>query len=163
MSHTLLMGAAAMAMFAGGSAQNALVGVYVCTSTARAAIVSQHLEGAGPPSAWVDDGQPTKFKMQVTQPRRGAKHHRVVEISYDGPDRDRAEWQDENSVLHSAYVGDGRVFNAVKGPAFLTVGMSDHGGDGGSLQFYHAGFEVAGGEDTQLAVRWGRCSKVAKA
>ena len=162
MGYALLLAAAVIETSTTGNKQNPLVGVYLCTTAERAAIVSQHREGAAAPSARVDGGTPTRFKIQITQPGKGAKSYRIVEIAYDGADRDGWEWQDDNSVLHSVYVGDGSVFHALDGPAFLTIGKTAYGGASDALEFYHAGFELPGGEDTQLAVRWGRCSKVAQ-
>lgn len=148
-------GAVPIGATAAGSTQASLVGIYLCTTDERAAIASQHREGAGPPSARVDDRPPTIFKMQITPTHNEPKQYQVVEIAHEGPARDMAVWQDENSVLHSTYIGDGSVFHAVDGPAFLTLGRRNPG----DLNFYHAGFEDPGGVDTQLAIRWGRCRR----
>jgi hypothetical protein len=79
---------------------------------------------------------------------------RIVETTYNGPDRSNYQWEDDNSTLHSAYVGDGRAFVAEGGPGFMNFAR-DRWSD--ALQFYHAGYEYAGGEDEHLSVRWGRC------
>lgn len=98
--------------------------------------------------------------MQITPIPKSVKKYRLTEIAYDGSDRDQAEWEDENSVLHGAYLGDGGVFNADDGPAFLTLAHTRFPNSDGDLEFYHAGFEYAGGEDEHLSVRWGRCRRV---
>jgi hypothetical protein len=81
---------------------------------------------------------------------------RIVEAPYDGPQRSMAQWEDDNSTLHAAYVGDGRAFKAEEGTGFLNFGR-DRWGEG--LQFFHSGFQYAGGEDESVAVRWGRCAR----
>ncbi|MES2001985.1 MAG: hypothetical protein V4444_06720 [Pseudomonadota bacterium] len=84
----------------------------------------------------------------------------MIEIAYEGPDRDRAEWEDKNSVLHSAYFGNGTDFYAADRPAFMTLYRTRPGHSDGDIAFYHSGFEYPGGEDENLAVRWGRCRKL---
>jgi len=135
-------------------------GVYLCTVLERAGIGSIHLEGAGPPEAFASKAPPTRFKIQIKPNRHRAKPFRVTEIAYDGPDRDQAEWEDANSVLHSVYLGNGQVYYAVHGPALLSLYRTYPGNTDGDIEFYHSGFESPGGEDTNLSVRWGRCRKV---
>ena len=142
-------------------AQHSIVGDYLCTTVVRAGVSSVHLERAGPPSAFASDDALTRFKMRITPNNDTAKPFRVVEIPYEGADRDPYEWQDENSVLHDTYFGDDGTFRTVGLPAFLNLYSADHHGHpDGDIEFYHAGFEMPGGEDTQLAVRWGRCRKL---
>ena len=87
---------------------------------------------------------------------------RLLEIQYDGPDRDDSVWHTENSVLHGEYRGDGNLFVAFKDQAFFSFGKATaHKNSDGDFEFYHSGFEYPGGEDTKLSVRWGRCKKVA--
>jgi hypothetical protein len=132
-------------------------GDYLCTVGQKAGIAGIHLEGAGPPSAFAKVGPATKFKMRITLEPKRPKHYHLIEIAYDGPDRDGAEWEDEHSVLHSRYVGDGSHFHAVDGPGFFD--MAAGADQDGNQEFYHAGFEHPGGEDTNLSVRWGQCRK----
>lgn len=160
MRYALLVGSIALASTKAGYAQKPIAGIYLCTVVDKASISGLHFEGAGPPSASVKDGPPTRFKMQIAPTRKGAKKYRLIEIAYDGSDRDQAEWEDENSVLHNTYLGNGDVFNAVDGPAFLTLGHTRFPNSDGDLAFYHAGFEYAGGEDMHFSIRWGRCRKV---
>jgi hypothetical protein len=160
MRYALLIGAMALASISAGYAKPAMVGVYLCTTAERAGVRSIHIEGSGPPKAFADDRAPTRFKVRITPNRNRANPFRIVEIGYDGSDRDPYEWQDENSVLHGSYVGNGGLFHAARGPAFLTLSHADYPNSDGDLEFYHAGFEFPGGEDTQLAVRWGRCRKI---
>jgi len=133
-------------------------GVYLCTVASKAGLARLHLEGAGPPSAFATDGPATKFKVRITPESKRRKRYRLVEIAYDGPDRDEAEWEDENTVLHSRYVGDGVLFHAIDGPDFFEMARAAH--QDGNIEFYHAGFEHPGGEETNLSVRWGQCRKV---
>ena len=153
-----LIGVGALAWASPGHAQQSNVGVYLCETEQRAAIASVHRENSEPPKARLDDNIPTTFKMQITETGKGITKYQLVELPYDGNGRDRADWGDEYSVLHSIYVGDGNVFHAKDGPAFLAFGREPPSRSGAAdLEFYHAGFEYPGGEDTQLAVRWGRC------
>lgn len=145
------LAAALFAFLAGGvaSAQAISPGSYICTVEQLASISSTHLEGAGPPEAHAS-AQHYRFRIRVSA-ISGAL--RVVEAPYDGPDASQFQWEDDNSTLHSAYEGDGRSFRAVDGPGFLNFNR-DRWGE--ALQFYHAGYEYAGGEDEHLSVRWGR-------
>ncbi|MEJ0058207.1 MAG: hypothetical protein WDM79_00760 [Terricaulis sp.] len=132
------------------SAQAVGAGTYLCTTEQRASIGTTHLEGAGPPEASASTPR-YRFRLHVTE---HAGSYRVVEVPYEGPDQSPFQWEDDNSTLHSAYVGDGRAFHSEDGPGFLNFN-SDAWGP--ALQFHHAGYEYAGGEDRQLSVRWGRC------
>lgn len=149
-------GAAAMmvALLWGGSASAQAVssGTYICTVEQRASISTTHLEGAGPPEANIHTAQ-YRFRMQVTQ---NSGSFRIVEVPYDGPDQSRMQWEDDNSTFHGAYVGDGRAFHSEDGPGFLNFNRDRWGP---ALQFYHSGYEYAGGEDQHLSVRWGRCAE----
>lgn len=156
--HKAIVELAALASTAGGHPLPKPAGDYLCTVEQKAGIASIHLEGAGAPSAFAKDGTVTRFKMRITKAPKKAKLYRLVEIAYDGPDRDQAEWEDEHSVLHSRYVGDGGLFHATDGPDFFA--MATGADPDGNQEFYHAGFEHPGGEDTNLSVRWGQCRKV---
>ena len=150
-----LLSASALLAIAAGAPPPALVGTYLCSTEQRAYLASDHREGADTPRAAVNESRPTTFKMQIVTDATGPTRFRAVELPYEGADRDRAEWQDEKSVLHGIYVGTDGVFRPVNSTAFLTVKANQ----AGDLAFYHAGFELPGGEDTQLAIRWGRCKK----
>lgn len=143
-----------VALIALGQASALSVGGYVCSVEQYAGIGSVHLEGSGPPAAFTE-GTPYRFRLVVSVGAE-AGQLRIVETPYTGPDRSTYQWQDANSTLHAPYVGDGRVFSAEGEPGFLIVGPDR--GHPGSLQFYHSGFQYAGGEDESVAVRWGRCS-----
>ena len=134
-------------------------GGYVCTVEKRAGIASVHLEDAGPPRTFADDRAATRFAIQVTRQSstgRTAQFH-VVEAPYSGPDRDRIEWHTQNSVLHSAYLGDGAELAASEEQAFLRFGS--YNPFTGRVWFYHAGIEYPGGEDTNLTVRHGTSAR----
>ncbi len=148
----IVIGLTAGLMLTGvASAQAVRVGSYLCSVEQLAGVGSVHLEGAGPPDAFTSV-EVYRFRIVVTQQR---DQFRIEEAPYDGPDRSMAQWEDDNSTLHGAYVGDGRAFKEVEGSGFLNFGRDRWGRD---LQFYHAGFQYAGGEDESLAVRWGRCA-----
>jgi hypothetical protein len=138
--YALLAGAIALASTSAGYAQKSVTGTYLCTVVEKAGIGSLHLEGAGPPAAFVRDGPATRFKMRITPNRNHAKPYRLIEIAYEGSDRDQLELEDENSVLHSAYLGNGTDFYAVEGRAFLTLFRTRPGNSDGDIGFYHAGF-----------------------
>ena len=160
MKFAMLVGAAAAIQSSMAAAKYDNSGTYLCTVSERAGIASIHLEGAGPPRAIKVDGPPTRFKMQISPINLKEFQFRLVELPYDGEDRDQAEWQDENSVLHSEYHGDGNSFAALEDQAFFSFGKTDHKNSDGDYEFYHAGFESPGGEDTNLSIRWGRCKKL---
>ena len=148
----ILLAAVAWMCVAGSAvAQSVQAGSYLCTVEQMAAIGSTHLQGAGPPEVFTDS-EVYRFRLRVTT--EGDGRLRIVEAPYDGPDRSRYQWEDANSTLHSAYIGDGQAFEAEDGPGFLNF-RRDRWGDG--LQFYHSGFQYGGGEDESVAVRWGRC------
>ncbi len=136
---------------ASAAAQSVQGGSYLCTVEQMTAIGSTHLEGAGPPEVF-SDTELYRFRIRVTADQDGRL--RIVEAPYDGPNRSRYEWEEENSTLHDAYIGDGRAFEAEEGLGFLSFGR-DRWGVG--VQFYHSGFQYGGGEDESVAVRWGRC------
>lgn len=144
---------AAIGAFTGSlaSAQGVDPGVYLCDVLEHATIASSHLEDSGPPEASVVDA-PYRFRILVSG-EAGAL--RIIEIPYDGPVASRLLWEDENSTLHTAYQGDGRAFLAERGTGFLNFRRDRWGAE---LQFHHAGYQYAGGEDEHLSVRWGRCS-----
>jgi hypothetical protein len=150
-----LLSASALLAIAAGAPPPALVGTYLCSTEQRAYLASDHREGADTPRAAVNESRPTTFKLQIIFDAANPTRLRAIELPYQGSDRDRAEWQDEKSVLHDIYVGTNGVFRPANSPAFLTVETNR----AGNLQFYHAGFELPGSEDTQLAIRWGRCKK----
>ena len=135
-------------------------GTYLCTVAEKAGLSERHLEGAGPPRAINYPSPMTRFRMRISPIDHKKMHFSLVEIAYDGADRDDAEWHTDNSVLHGEYRGDGNSFTARKDQAFFAFGKTRHKNGDGDYEFYHAGFEYPGGEDTKLSVRWGRCKKV---
>jgi hypothetical protein len=141
--------------FAGGAmAQSLEVGSYLCSVEQKAGVRSTHLEHAGQPEAFADSDR-YRFRIEVSAgPRPGTRQ--IIEAPYRGAEMSRYQWEDDNSTLHTTYVGDGREFTAVDSLGFLSV-SADRWGEG--LQFYHAGFEFGGGEDRQLSVRWGQCAR----
>lgn len=146
--------------FAGSAnAQGKIEGDYICTVTEKASIASIHLEDAGPPKAIVDDQLPTRFKLRIARSGQFGDKFRLIEVPYNGDDRDLTDWHTTNSVLHGPYVGNGKSFLGTgdNANAFFVLGPTIHSNDDGVLAFYHSGFEWAGGEDTKLSIRWGRC------
>ena len=131
------------------SAQSVRPGAYLCSVEQLAGVGSVHLEGASTPDAFTSDER-YRFRLIVTQEDGRL---RIEEAPYDGPDGSPSQWEDDNSTLHSIYVGDGRAFRAEEGSGFLNFGAARSG----VLQFYQSGFQYAGGEDESVAVRWGRC------
>lgn len=127
-------------------------GYYLCTVEAKASIGSTHLENAPPPDARVEETPRYRFRLLVSAE---GDRLRVTEAPYDGPERSLWQWEDDNSTLHAAYIGNGAAFVAEGAPGILNFGR-DRWGD--ALQFYHAGFEYGGGEDEQMSIRWGRCA-----
>jgi hypothetical protein len=144
----LLIGITPLASVNAASDQPGISGIYLCKSLERAAITSNHFDRVSP-KAHVDERGPIGFRMQITSTE--SDKYRIIGLPYDGPDR---ELQEGAGVLQSAYIGDGSVFRALEGPGFLTL----KGGEG-HYEFYQAGLESPGGEDTQVAVRWGRCNR----
>lgn len=147
-----ILAAATLMLASTAAAQSVAVGTYLCTVEQTASIGSTHVEDARPPSASTNN-ELYRFRLSVSDAPDGRL--RVVEVPYDATDSSRYLWEDDNSTLHSAYRGDGRAFNAEGAPGFLNFGR-DRWGD--ALQFYHSGFQYAGGEDESVAVRWGRCA-----
>lgn len=149
----LVRGAMIMAGFSAwtlaASAQTVAPGNYLCTVEQRAGVGGNHLEGSGPPTAFVDEAPRLKFRIGITQ----GPGFTARELPYDGPEASRYEWQTSNAMLHSAYFGDGYDFSAAEGQAFLRMAAKSDD----ELWFYHSGFEYAGGEDVSLTVRYGTC------
>jgi hypothetical protein len=135
------------------AAQSVQAGRYLCSVEQLAGIGSTHLEGAGPPDAFTS-AELYRFRILVTPEADGRL--RVVEAPNNGPQQSTRQWEDDNSTLHTAYFGDGRAFRAEEGTGFLNFG---HHRWGEGLQFFHSGFQYAGGEDESVAVRWGRCAR----
>lgn len=129
-------------------------GDYVCSVREKAGIATLHLEDAPPPKAFTDRGT-KRFAIRLSKSTAGDKRFSIVEIVYEGPDRDTREYQTPNAVLHSEYVGDGRDFAAVEDQGFLRLIPIDDT----RFEFYHSGFEYPGGVDADLSVRWGACER----
>lgn len=137
-------------------AKENVAGEYLCTVLEKAGIASIHLEGSGPPQAFIAEETPTRFKMKIAPSVVSADRFTAVELYYDGADRDQRDWHTANSILHSEYSGDGHNFDAKDDQAFLSF----YGSESFGYKFYHAGFEYPGGEDVTLSVRWGGCDKL---
>ena len=138
------------------------VGEYLCTVAEKASIESIHLEGSGPPSAVAERNLTTRFRIDISKVQIGGQQRlRLDELPFDGANRDSIEWHTANSVLHSSYLGDGESFHTAQKDTegFFVLGPTVHSSADGDLSFYHSGFEWAGGEDTRLSVRWGRCKR----
>lgn len=137
-----------------------MIGEYLCTVAEKASIERLHLEGSGPPAASIDTRASTRFKVRISQ--IDERTMRLTELPYDGADRDRIEWHTQNSVIHQTYSGDGKSFSSTEkdAEAFFVIGSTVHSNPDGNLEFYHSGFEWAGGEDTSLSIRWGRCKNL---
>ncbi|GEM_PF-2972942 len=127
-------------------------GVYLCTVDQRAGIGATHLEDAAPPTAFLDPKPTVKFRIEIAR----GPGFTIKELPYDGPGASQMAWHPPNAVLHSIYRGDGRDFSAAEDQAFLRVGKDRRPG---VIWFWHAGFEYPGGEDTNLSVRTGACSR----
>jgi hypothetical protein len=139
-----------------------MVGEYLCTVSEKASIARQHLEDAAPPAAVSQNGISTKFRIGISeQENEGETGLQLVELPYGGPDRDPYEWHTQDSVIHNPYVGDGRRFlsSDKEAEGFFVLGPTMQSNADGDLEFYQSGFEWAGGEDTLLSVRWGRCKR----
>lgn len=134
-------------------------GEYLCTVAEKTSISQTHLEDSPLPAATVDDSPPTRFPIAISVEGNG--DFRLVELPYTGSDRDPYEWHSEMSVIHGEYRGDGESFRstAVGEEGFFVIGRTVHANPDGNLEFYHSGFEWAGGEDLSLSSRWGRCLK----
>ena len=138
------------------------IGEYLCTVAEKSSIASSHMEGAGPPEAVIDNQLPTKFRVGITKEDvDDGSTLRLLELPYDGLNRDSYEWHTPNSIIHTAHVGDGTRFSSSDAEAegFFVLAPTMHSNADGDLAFYHSGFEWAGGEDTLLSVRWGRCKR----
>lgn len=136
---------------------NVIIGDYLCTISENAGISSAHTESSGPPKAFSKSSTSWKFKMRVSYENEDDALYRMVEVPYSGSDRDPREWHTQNSVLHSPYIGNGVEFSALEGQAFVSFHKTIHNNKDGDMSFYHAGFAWAGGEDSFLLARWGRC------
>ena len=136
-----------------------LVGDYLCTVAEKASIEGNHTEYSPPPKAVIEDRLPTRFRIRIANEERQGL--RVIELPYQGADRDGTEWHTENSVIHSPYSWNGTSFSSTEkgSEAFFVLGPTVHSSDDGNLAFHHSGFEWAGGEDNFLSIRWGRCRK----
>lgn len=134
-------------------------GEYLCTVARKISIAQTHLEDAPPPAAMIEESQPTRFPIAISVEDEG--DYRLVELPYDGSDRDQTEWHTDMSVIHGKYRGDGRSFESTTAgqEGFFVIGRTVHANTDGDLGFYHSGFEWAGGEDISLSSRWGRCKK----
>lgn len=127
---------------------------YLCSVREKAGIATLHHEDAPPPKAFTDRAT-KRFALRLSEPTGGDKRFLIIEIAYEGPDRDKREYQTPNALLHSKYVGDGRNFTAVEDQGFLRlIPINDT-----RFEFYHSGFEYPGGEDADLSVRWGACER----
>lgn len=140
-------------------AQDTTNGDYLCTVAEKAGIASIHLEGASPPEAYVEEDLPTRFLIRIADSDNAAGAHSLVELPYGGPDLDQRDYGTPFSVIHETYYGDGVEFAALQAPSYFSLFETVHGNADGDLAFYHLGFEYPGGEDTELAVRWGRCRR----
>ena len=140
--------------------QYEVAGDYICTISENVGIASAHTEGSGPPKAFTDSLTPWRFKMRITREAEDKSQYRMIELPYTSPDRNVYEWHTENSVLHSPYIGDGVEFAALEDQAFVSFHKTIHENEDGDMSFYHAGFAWAGGEDSRLLARWGRCKMV---
>ena len=134
-----------------------ITGDYICTMTENAGVASNHTEGSGPPKAFSDSSTSWKFKLRVSREREDKSKYRMIELPYSGLDREPRDWHTDNSVLHSPYIGDGIEFSALQDQAFVRFHKTVHKNETGDMSFYHSGFAWAGGEDSFLLTRWGRC------
>ena len=131
--------------------------IYICTVAEKAGIASNHLENGPPPSAFLGTELATRFKIKIVSENDNSL---LMEIPYDGPDYDVVDYGSPSSVLHDTYRGDGREFKSEDDQSFFSLFETIHSNEDGDLAFYHAGWEYPGGEDTTLAVRWGRCKLI---
>lgn len=147
------------------SVDNEFIGEYLCTVAERAAIERLHLEDAGPPEATSEPRfgtpPPTRFKIGISAGQD--RTLRLIELPYDGSDRDQTDWGTQNSVIHGTYSGtNGSFRSALDDPeAYFVLGATTvrpHAD--GNREFYHSGFAWAGGEDKVLSVRWGHCKSI---
>lgn len=134
-----------------------IVGDYLCTISENAGIASAHTEDSGPPKSFSKNTTLWKFKLRISRDAKDETKYRMIEIPYLGADRNPTDWHTPNSVLHSPYVGNGVEFTALEDQAFVSFHKTIHKNEDGDMSFYHAGFAWAGGEDSFLLARWGRC------
>ena len=136
-----------------------VAGQYVCTVAEKASIQSLHLEGANSPVAVAQNNLAYKFLIAISETEQAEMQ--LIELPYNGPGADPTEWQTQNSILHIPYLGDGQTFKSTDSDDLgsFVLGPTVHTSPSGDLAFYHSGFEWAGGEDTHLSIRWGRCRK----
>ncbi len=137
-----------------------ITGDYICTMTEHAGVASSHMEGSGQPKAFHDSSLAWKFKLRVGRDEKNRSKYRMIELPYSGLDREPTDWHTDNSVLHSPYVGNGIEFSALQGQAFVSFHKTVHESEDGDMSFYHSGFAWAGGEDSFLLTRWGRCKLI---
>ena len=95
--------------------------------------------------------------MRISRDGTDKTQFRMVELPYLESDRNPVDWHTQNSVLHSPYVGNGIEFSALEDQAFVSFHKTVYKNEDGDMSFYHAGFAWAGGEDSFLLARWGRC------
>lgn len=135
-------------------------GDYRCTVAEKASIESNHTEGSPPPVAVIEQRLPTRFLIRIAAGPDNALL--LTELPYDGADRDQREWHTPSSVIHGTYSWSGDSFRSDEDgeEAFFALHPTVHSNADGDLSFYHSGFEWAGGEDTYLSIRWGRCRKL---
>lgn len=137
-----------------------LVGDWLCTVAEKAGIASTHLEDAPAPKAYVNHEQPTRFKIRVALSAKNNRQLRIDELPYSGPDRDPREYDTEFSVLHDSYYGEDGYFASKERWGHFNLRKTARNDGDGDYGFYHSGFEYPGREDTELAVRWGRCKRL---
>lgn len=150
-------------VLAGGpaNAQEALVGEFLCTVAEEAGIASIHLEDAGPPEAYVDEENlPMRFLIRIEQRDGPVDDFALIELDYDGPDRDMRDYGTPFSVIHETYRGSDGEFRGPQSPSYFSLYETAHANEDGSFAFYQSGFQYPGGEDTELVVRWGRCRRL---
>lgn len=155
LKHLLFAGPFAAAL-ASPAAAEGLEGRYLCSVLQKAGLASTHLEGDPGPAAFAEQPR-TRFRMEIIAGRGG---YIARELEYAGSDRDQTLWHTQNSVLHGDYHGQpGQLITltAVEDQAFLRILPMDRAFS--RLNFYHAGFEYPGDEDTALSVRFGRCDR----
>lgn len=143
-----------------GAADRPSTGDYRCTVAEKASIESNHTEGSAPPVAVIEERMPTRFTIRIAAGPDNALQ--LTELPYDGADRDQREWHTPSSVIHGTYSWSGDSFRSDEDDeeAFFALRPTVHSNVDGNLSFYHSGFEWAGGEDTYLSIRWGRCRRL---
>lgn len=134
-------------------AEKTITGEYACSVHEKAGITSIHLEGADPPTAYLEHDIQSTFGMSIEKTAGGEFSYKVTETPDRGENPDRMDYHTQFSLLHSDYYGDGWDFTAAEDQAFLRLYRHSNG----RFFFYHAGFEYPGGEDVRLSVRYGEC------